>query len=159
MNGTKKVSLDNQGVGFIESVCISKAKGTVKTVVRQISLRPDWGIEGDAHAGDWHRQVSILAGESIDRMRKKMPELTHGMFAENIVTRGIDLSGLIIGDSLLVGDDVVLEVTQIGKECHDSKCAIQRATGECIMPKEGIFCRVMRGGAIKADMNILKQAE
>jgi MOSC domain-containing protein YiiM len=140
--------------GFVEAVCISAEKGTIKRSISQILLKQDWGIEGDAHAGDWHRQVSILAGESIDRMRQKMPELDHGMFAENIVTRGLDLSGLIIGDSLRVGHDVILEITQIGKECHNSGCAIKSATGECIMPKEGLFCRVVQGGAIEAGMGI-----
>ena len=141
-------------MGVIEAVCISTGKGTVKKVVSQIVLRPEWGIEGDAHAGDWHRQVSILAGESIDRMRKKMAELDHGMFAENIVTRGVDLSGIIVGDVLRVGDSVLLEITQIGKECHNSGCAIQVATGECIMPKEGIFCKVVQGGMIVPGMAI-----
>jgi MOSC domain-containing protein YiiM len=141
-------------MGFVEAVCISSEKGMLKRAVSQISLRAQWGIEGDAHAGEWHRQVSLLAGESIDRMRKKMPELDHGMFAENIVTRGIDLASLIVGDSLQVGDDVFLEITQIGKECHNSVCAIQRATGECIMPKEGLFCRVLQGGTIEPGMVI-----
>ena len=141
-------------MGLIEAVCISTEKGTIKRAMNQILLRQGWGIEGDAHSGDWHRQVSVLAGESIDRMRKKMPELDHGMFAENIVTRGIDLSSLIIGDSLFVGDDIVLEITQIGKECHNSGCAIKTATGECIMPKEGLFCRVVQGGAIEPGMGI-----
>ncbi len=139
-------------MGLIEAICISAEKGVVKTAVGEITLRNDWGIEGDAHAGNWHRQVSILAGESIDRMRRKIPELAHGMFAENIVTRGIDLSVLIIGDSLLIGDEIVLEITRIGKECHNAGCAIQSATGECIMPKEGLFCRVVKGGTIKPGM-------
>ena len=141
-----------ESMGFIEAICISTEKGVVKNAVGEISLRPGWGIEGDAHAGDWHRQVSILAGESIDRMRRKMPELDHGMFAENIVTRDIDLSVLTIGNSLLIGDDIVLEITQIGKECHNAGCAIKSATGECIMPKEGLFCRVVQGGTIKPGM-------
>ncbi len=141
-----------ESMGFIEAICISTEKGVVKNAVGEISLRPGWGIEGDAHAGDWHRQVSILAGESIDRMRCKIPELDHGMFAENIVTRDIDLSVLTIGDSLLIGDDIVLEITQIGKECHNAGCAIKSATGECIMPKEGLFCRVVQGGTIKPGM-------
>ena len=146
-------------MGFVEAVCISTEKGTVKKVVHQIVLRREWGIEGDAHAGDWHRQVSILAGESIDRMRKKMPELDHGMFAENMVTRGIDLSGLIVGDSFRVGDAVILEITQIGKECHNSGCAIKVATGECIMPKEGLFCRVLQGGTILPGMVVRIEAD
>ena len=145
-------------MGIIEAVCISDKKGIIKTPVDHISLRTDLGIEGDAHAGEWHRQVSILAGESIDRMRKKMPELDHGMFAENIVTRDIDLSTLSIGDSLLVGAGAVLEITQIGKECHNAGCAIKVATGECIMPREGLFCRVIEGGTIAAGMAIWKMA-
>ncbi len=143
-------------MGLIEAICISAEKGVVKKPVDEITLRHSWGIEGDAHAGDWHRQVSILAGESIDRMRRKLPELDHGMFAENIVTRGIDLSVLTIGDSLLIGDDIVLEITQIGKECHNAGCAIQSATGECIMPKEGLFCRVVQGGKITPGMAVEK---
>ncbi len=143
-------------MGIIEAVCISTEKGIVKKTVDDITLRPDWGIEGDAHAGNWHRQVSILASESIDRMRRKIPELDHGMFAENIVTSGIDLSVLTIGDSLLIGDAIVLEITQIGKECHNAGCAIQSATGECIMPKEGLFCRVVQGGTIAPGMAVDK---
>jgi MOSC domain-containing protein YiiM len=135
-------------MGIIEAVCISNQKGMVKQAMRDITLKEDWGIEGDAHAGDWHRQISLLAGESIDRMRKKLPDIDHGMFAENIVTRNIDLSCLIIGNRLTIGDKVVLEITQIGKECHNGECAIQRATGECIMPKEGVFCRVIQGGTV-----------
>jgi MOSC domain-containing protein YiiM len=141
-------------MGIIEAVCISTEKGIVKKAVGDITLRTGWGIEGDAHAGNWHRQVSILAGESIDIMRCKIPDLDHGMFAENIVTRGIDLSVLTVGDSLLIGDDIVLEITQIGKYCHNAGCAIQSATGECIMPKEGLFCRVVQGGTITPGMAV-----
>ncbi len=141
-------------MGLIEAVCLSSEKGVVKTAVDRVVLQSNWGVEGDAHAGNWHRQVSILAGESIDRMRKKMPELDHGMFAENIVTRGIDLSTLTVGESLMIGDGVTLEITQIGKECHNSGCAIKSATGECIMPKEGLFCRVLQGGTVESGMAI-----
>ncbi len=143
-------------MGIIEAVCLSLEKGTVKQAVEQITLKENWGIEGDAHAGDWHRQVSMLAGESIDRMRKKMPELEHGMFAENIVTRNIELAKLGIGDTVTIGDEVVLEITQIGKECH-SGCAIQVVTGECIMPKEGLFCKVVHGGTVKPGMEIVQR--
>jgi len=111
-------------MGFIEAVCMSEQKGVVKNVVREIVLRKGWGIEGDAHAGEWHRQVSLLAGESIDRMREKMPDLSHGMFAENIVTRSLDFSLLEVGARLLIDTDVLLEVTQIGKECHNGGCVI-----------------------------------
>ncbi|MCF8383691.1 MAG: MOSC domain-containing protein [Chlorobium sp.] len=141
-------------MGYIEAVCISKEKGVVKSEVQEIVLRDGWGIEGDAHAGEWHRQVSMLAGESIDRMREKMPELDHGVFAENIVTRGIDLVSLAPGKRLLVGETLVLEVTQIGKECHNDGCAIQRATGDCIMPREGVFCKVLQGGTLQAGMPV-----
>ena len=141
-------------MGLIEAVCISADKGVIKIPLNEITLRVGWGIEGDAHSGEWHRQVSLLAGESIDRMREKMPEIDHGMFAENIVTRGIDFSGLSVGDSLNIGDDVVLEITQIGKECHNAGCAIKRTTGECIMPKEGLFCRVLEGGRVTPGMSI-----
>jgi len=142
-------------MGYIEAVCISSEKGVVKRTVPEIVLREGWGIEGDAHAGDWHRQVSMLSGESIDRMREKMPELDHGIFAENIVTRGIDLVSLKPGERLMVDGGAVLEVTQIGKECHNDGCAIQRATGDCIMPREGVFCKVLQGGRIHAGMQVV----
>ena len=141
-------------MGVIEALCVSTEKGVVKQAVGEIVLRSAWGIEGDAHAGDWHRQVSLLAGESIDRMREKIPDLDHGVFAENIVTRGIDMLSLAIGDRLLAGEGVVLEVTQVGKQCHNDGCAIQRATGDCIMPKEGIFCKVLHGGILRSGMPI-----
>lgn len=146
-------------MGYIEAVCVSTEKGTVKQAVSNILLRSDWGIEGDAHAGEWHRQVSVLAGESIDRMRQSIPDLADGMFAENIVTRGIDLSGLVIGSRLCIGNGVILEITQIGKECHNSGCAIQQATGECIMPKEGLFCRVVQGGSVQPGMSVITKEQ
>ncbi|NTW55909.1 MAG: MOSC domain-containing protein [Chlorobiaceae bacterium] len=141
-------------MGIIDATCISREKGSVKTAVDGITLLAGWGIEGDAHAGAWHRQVSLLAAESIDRMRMVLPGIEHGMFAENIVTRGINLSGLSVGDCLVIGSSAVLEVTQIGKECHNSGCAIQVATGECIMPKEGLFCKVLEGGDVAPGMVI-----
>jgi MOSC domain-containing protein YiiM len=141
-------------MGVVEAVCISAKKGMVKKEVPEILLKENWGIEGDAHAGDWHRQVSLLAGESIDTVKKKMPHLKHGVFAENIVTRGLDLMSLVIGDRLLIDGRVVLEVTQIGKECHNAGCAIKKATGDCIMPKEGIFTRVIRGGVVRPGLGI-----
>jgi MOSC domain-containing protein YiiM len=141
-------------MGMIEAVCISGKKGMVKKEVPEILLEENWGITGDAHAGIWHRQVSLLAGESIDAVKKKMPHLKHGIFAENIVCRGLDLNTLVIGDRLVIDCKVVLEVTQIGKECHNSACAIKKATGDCIMPKEGIFTKVIRSGVIKAGLAI-----
>lgn len=136
-------------MGHVEAVCVSVKKGMIKKAVAQVELKESWGINGDAHAGDWHRQVSLLAGESIDRVKLKMPKLNHGVFAENIVTRGVDLAALRIGDRLKI-DGVELEITQIGKECHNSGCAIKKATGDCIMPKEGLFSKVLHGGMIKA---------
>jgi len=135
-------------MGVLEAICVSVEKGTVKLPVESAELREAWGVEGDAHAGEWHRQVSVLAGESIELVRQVLPELDYGMFGENLVTRGIDLPGLGIGDRLLVGEHVILEVTQIGKECHNGGCVIQKATGDCIMPREGIFCRVLAGGQV-----------
>jgi len=136
-------------MAHVEAVCVSEKKGVVKKEKSTIHLKPDWGIETDAHAGDWHRQISLLAGERIDSVKEMLPTLKHGAFAENIVTRGIDLSVLNIGDRLLVGETAVLEITQIGKECHNSGCAIKKLTGDCIMPREGLFARVITGGVVK----------
>lgn len=142
-------------MGVLEAICVSVEKGTVKLAVPSAELRESWGIEGDAHAGEWHRQISLLAGESIDLVREMMPELDYGMFGENLVTRGIDLAGLAIGDRLLVGEQVVLEVTQVGKECHNGGCPIQKATGDCIMPRKGIFCKVLAGGGVAPGSAVL----
>jgi len=144
-------------MAHVEAVCLSHKKGIVKKEQPQIAVRENWGIDGDAHAGDWHRQVSLLAGESIDGVKLTLPTLKNGAFAENIITRGIDLNTLQIGDRLQVGDQVVLEITQIGKECHNNGCAIKKATGDCIMPREGIFAKVIKGGAVSKDDSIMKQ--
>ncbi|HDL17763.1 MAG TPA: MOSC domain-containing protein [Bacteroidetes bacterium] len=135
-------------MGTIENICVSRRKGTVKKSVEKAEIKSNWGIVGDAHAGNWHRQVSLLAGESIDRMKNILPALTPGAFAENIVTRGFYLHRLKIGDHLLLAGSALLKVTQIGKECHKA-CAIKTQTGDCIMPKKGIFARVLQGGSIK----------
>jgi len=140
-------ALEHLVSGKIEAICISEIRGVTKEPVNQAELRISHGIVGDAHAGDWHRQVSLLATESIARMKAILPELADGAFAENIVTSGIELKSLPIGTLLTVGD-AVLEVTQIGKECHQG-CAIREATGDCVMPREGIFCKVMAGGTIQ----------
>ena len=144
-------------MGIIEAVCVSEKKGVVKEEVSEIMLEENWGITNDAHAGTWHRQVSLLAEESIDAVKKKMPHLKHGMFAENIICRGVDLTALVIGDRLIIGGQVVLEVTQIGKECHNAGCAIKKATGDCIMPREGIFTKVLHGGVVKAGLSIERE--
>ena len=132
----------------VVSVCISEKKGTKKHPVAEISLRPHHGIVGDAHAGDWHRQVSLLANESVDRMRKEGLTLAAGDFAENILTEGMDLKHLPVGTVLRVGK-TRLQVTQIGKECHND-CEIRRLTGKCVMPTDGIFAIVLTGGTIIA---------
>ena len=129
------------------AVCISENKGERKKPVEAVELRENHGIVGDAHAGDWHRQVSLLAQESIDKMRAMGLDVDSGDFAENITTNGIDLVSLPIGTRLQVGD-TLLEVTQIGKECHN-RCAIYDQAGDCVMPKEGIFARVISGGTIR----------
>jgi len=129
------------------AVSVSEKKGMRKTNVERANVIEDFGIEGDAHASsDWHRQVSLLAIESIDKMRKAGLDVGPGDFAENITTEGIDLVSLPIGARLRIGE-VVGEVSQIGKECHD-RCAIYRQAGDCVMPREGIFIKVVKGGAI-----------
>ncbi|MFC1857542.1 MOSC domain-containing protein [Thermodesulfobacteriota bacterium] len=132
----------------IVSIAISKKKGTRKQVVKKAVLIPNHGLEGDAHAGSWHRQVSFLSAESITQARQKGLDVSFGDFAENIATRGIDWEKVPIGSRLQLGDAALLEVTQIGKECH-KKCAIYYQAGDCIMPREGIFTRVIKGGAIR----------
>jgi MOSC domain-containing protein YiiM len=133
--------------GRVVAVCISGSKGERKTPVDLVELRENHGIVGDAHAGDWHRQVSLLAMESIEKMQALGLDVTTGDFAENITTRGINLPSLPIGTRLAVGG-TLLEITQIGKECH-TRCAIFYQAGDCVMPKEGIFARVLQGGAVK----------
>ncbi|MBN1849171.1 MAG: MOSC domain-containing protein [Deltaproteobacteria bacterium] len=132
----------------IVSIAISKKKGTRKTRVTEAIIRPDHGLEGDAHAGSWHRQISFLAAESIERAKEKGLDVTFGDFAENIATTGINWQHVPIGTKVKLGDTVLVEITQIGKECHN-KCAIYYSAGDCIMPREGIFARVIKGGAIR----------
>lgn len=136
-------------MAVVVSVNISDVKGVRKHSVPYIDVKCHHGIVGDAHAGDWHRQISLLAEESIDTMRSICPiELDDGIFAENINTRGIDLKHIPVGTRLRVGE-TELEVTQIGKECH-SDCAIKKATGRCVMPTDGIFAVVIKEGRIQA---------
>jgi MOSC domain-containing protein YiiM len=130
------------------AVCISEQKGTQKHQVPEIQLKKNHGIVGDAHAGDWHRQVSLLGNESVDKMKKSFPDIPIGAFAENILTEGVTLYELPIGTRLRVGP-VLLEVTQIGKECHAS-CAIRKQVGDCVMPREGIFTIVLEEGTVRA---------
>ena len=129
------------------AVCISEKKGERKHPVPEIALRRDHGIVGDAHAGNWHRQVSLLAEESVDTMRALGLTLAPGDFAENILTRGIVLKTLPVGTRLRVGE-TVLEITQIGKQCHND-CAIKKTTGRCVMPTDGVFAVVLEEGVIR----------
>ena len=137
-------------IAKVIAVCSSKKKGTKKEVVAEGLLGEDYGLRGDAHAdGSTHRQVSLLAMESISKMKRMGLDVDKGDFAENITTEGIDLVSLPVGSRLLIGDKVILEITQIGKECH-TRCAIYRLVGQCIMPEEGVFARVIQGGVVKA---------
>ena len=132
----------------VVAVCISEKKGTVKTPVTEIELRVSHGIDGDAHAGDWHRQVSLLGAESVDKLRAAFPDLPPGAFAENILTEGLILYELPVGTRLRVGD-ALLEITQIGKECHEA-CEIRVKTGDCVMPREGVFATVLEAATVRA---------
>ncbi len=135
--------------GKVVSVNISGKKGIRKKPVEEVVLKTEFGIEGDAHASsEWHRQVSLLALESIDKMREKGLDVSPGDFAENITTEGIDLVSLPVGTLMQIGDEVAGEVSQIGKECH-TRCAIYYQAGDCVMPKEGIFIRVLKGGRVR----------
>jgi len=133
----------------VVAVCKSKKKGTKKEAVAEGLFKEDYGLIGDAHADCLpNRQVSLLAIKSIDKMRRPDLDLRPGDFAENITIEGVDLLNLPVGTRIFVGDEVILEVTQIGKECHTA-CAIRRQVGQCIMPEEGIFARVVQGGLVK----------
>lgn len=133
---------------IVVAVSISENKGQKKTPVDSVDLKENYGVVGDAHAGEWHRQVSLLAIESIEKMQRLGLSVDAGDFAENVTTRGIDLPSLPLGARLSLGE-AVIEVTQIGKECHD-RCAIYKMAGDCVMPREGIFAQVIRGGTVRA---------
>ncbi|MCG0278564.1 MAG: MOSC domain-containing protein [Thermanaeromonas sp.] len=140
-------------MGRIVAVCTSQRKGERKKNVERGRLIPEHGLEGDAHAGPWHRQVSLLALESIQKMQAKGFKVGPGDFAENLTTEGLDLVHLAPGTKLKVGPEAVLEVTQIGKVCHE-RCAIYYQAGDCIMPREGIFARVLKGGPVQVGDSI-----
>jgi MOSC domain-containing protein YiiM len=133
---------------YILAVSISEKKGVKKDNIPEGLLIENFGLKDDAHAGDWHRQISLLAMESIEKIKAKGLDVGPGDFAENITTIGIDLVNLPIGTRLKIGDEALVEVTQIGKECH-ARCAIYHQTGDCVMPKEGIFVKVLKGGKVK----------
>ena len=132
----------------IISIATSKKKGTQKATVDEAFLKKEHGLEGDAHAGTWHRQVSFLASEEIDKAREKGLEVSFGDFAENIATTGVDWKNIPVGTRIRLGPNALVEITQIGKECHN-RCAIYYKAGDCIMPREGVFARVLEEGKIR----------
>ena len=139
--------------GRIVAVSISTKKGVKKTNIRVGTLIENYGLENDAHAGDWHRQISLLAVESISKIREKGLDVNPGDFAENITTEGIKLWELPVGTRLKLGENSLVEITQIGKECHD-RCAIFKQVGDCVMPREGIFVKVLKGGTVGPEDDI-----
>ena len=134
-------------MGVIKGICISEKRGTAKHEIEEAILAKDWGIQGDAHAGHWHRQVSLLSYEKIEEFRKKGADIELGAFGENLIVSGYDFRNLAVGTRFQCGE-AVLEMTQIGKECH-SHCEIYKVVGDCIMPREGVFAKVLEGGTIK----------
>ena len=144
-------------MGTVLAVCTSAEKGVQKRDVHSAHFTPDWGIDGDAHAGKWHRQVSLLSADKIEAFRAKGAEVVYGDFGENLVVSGFDFRSLPVGTLLRCGE-VLLEMTQIGKECH-SHCAIYKTMGDCIMPREGVFARVLEGGTITVgdEMSIVER--
>ena len=134
-------------MGVIKGICISENRGTAKHEIEEAILVKDWGIQGDAHAGHWHRQVSLLSYEKIEEFRKKGADIEPGAFGENLIVSGYDFRNLAVGTRFQCGE-VVLEMTQIGKECH-SHCEIYKRMGECIMPREGVFAIVLHGGMVR----------
>jgi len=139
--------------GRILAVCQSKVKGTAKVDIREGLLLEDYGLQNDAHAGHWPRQISLLSIDSINKMKEKGWELKPGDFAENLTVEGIELFRLPRGTKLKIGEEIFLEVTQIGKECHQG-CEIRKKVGDCLMPREGIFARVLKGGRVKVGDSI-----
>ena len=144
-------------MGKIIAVCTSEKKGVQKKAVDEITLVPDYGIEGDAHAGKWHRQVSLLSYERVQEFNALGAGVDHGAFGENLIVEGYDLKTIPVG-TIFECNGVVLEITQIGKECH-SHCAIHKKMGTCIMPTNGIFAKVIKGGTIKAGDEIVIRGE
>ena len=140
-------------MGKIVAICISKKKGVQKEDVKQCKLIENHGLDGDAHAGSWHRQVSLLSKEARLVMENKGAKLDAGDFGENVLTEGIDFANTKVGNKLRLGKDAMVRITQIGKECHD-RCSIYYQVGDCIMPREGIFAEVLKGGIIKINDDI-----
>jgi MOSC domain-containing protein YiiM len=140
-------------MGRIVAICISKKKGVQKKDVKQCRLIENHGLEGDAHAGSWHRQISLLSIEGRLVMENKGVKLDAGDFGENVLTEGVDFANIMVGNKIRLGKDALVRITQIGKECHD-RCNIYYQVGDCIMPREGIFAEVLKGGEIKVDDDI-----
>lgn len=144
-------------MGTVKAVCTSSIKGIQKSEVGSVKLCADWGIEDDAHAGSWHRQVSLLPYEKIEDFKARGADVSNGSFGENIIVEGFDLKSLPVGTRLRSGN-VKLELTQIGKECH-ARCAIYHKMGDCIMPREGAFCKVLQGGTIRPGDEIVLELQ
>ena len=144
-------------MGTVKAVCTSSIKGIQKSEVGSVKLCTDWGIEDDAHAGSWHRQVSLLPYEKIEDFKARGADVSNGSFGENIIVEGFDLKSLPVGTRLRSGN-VKLELTQIGKECH-ARCAIYHKMGDCIMPREGAFCKVLQGGTIRPGDEIVLELQ
>ncbi len=144
-------------MGTVKAVCTSSIKGIQKSEVGSVKLCADWGIEDDAHAGSWHRQVSLLPYEKIEDFKARGADVSNGSFGENIIVEGFDLKSLPVGTRLRSGN-VKLELTQIGKECH-ARCAIYHKMGDCTMPREGAFCKVLQGGTIRPGDEIVLELQ
>ena len=144
-------------MGTVKAVCTSEIKGVQKSETACVELCPDWGIKSDAHAGKWHRQVSLLGYEQVERFKALGADVVNGSFGENIIVEGFDLKSLPVGTRLRSGN-VKLELTQIGKECH-ARCAIYHKMGDCIMPREGAFCKVLQGGTIRPGDEIVLELQ
>lgn len=140
-------------MGTLTGICISEKRGVQKHFIKEANIIKDWGIEGDAHGGKWHRQISLLSGEKIEEFKQKGANVHPGSFGENLIVEGFDFRSLPVGTQLIIGD-VVLEMTQIGKECH-SHCTIYKEMGDCIMPREGVFAQVIQGGHIKVGQEVI----
>ena len=144
-------------MGTVKAVCTSSVKGIQKSEVDSVEFSAGWGIKDDAHAGDWHRQVSLLPYEKIEDFKARGADVSNGSFGENIIVEGFDLKSLPVGTRFRSGN-VVLELTQIGKECH-ARCAIYHKMGDCIMPREGAFCKVLQGGTIRPGDEIVLELQ
>ena len=139
-------------MGKITGICISEKRGVQKHFIEEANIIADWGIEGDAHGGKWHRQISLLSKEKVDAFKAKGADIHPGSFGENLIVEGFDFSAMPVGTRFVIGD-VVLEMTQIGKECHNH-CVIYKKMGDCIMPREGVFAEVVEGGHIKVGQEV-----